>query len=280
MDQLVSTEWLAARLGDDDILILDASQHLPEAGRNPAAEFAQAHIPGARFLDAPSLVDETSAVPKALPRHDQLAERLTALGAHGGQTIVIYDDSAVRTSARAWFMLLMLGFEKIAILDGGLGKWRAEGRPLEAGEVPAERGEVTVAPSIAKVRTKADMLANIASSAEQVIDARDAARFAGTAPLDPHGLEGGHIPGARNLHFGRLFAADGTMKPLAEMRAEFEAAGLDLDKPIIATCGSGVTASVLLFALSQLGKQGALYDGSWLEWANDPTTPREMGAPR
>lgn len=281
MDQLVSTEWLAGRLEGGDLLVLDASQHLPVTGRDAAAEFAAAHIPGARFLDLASLIDETSGVPKALPRGEQVAERLASLGAMQRQEIVLYDDSAIRTAARAWFILRMYGMKDVAILDGGLAKWRAEARQLESGMPTPQPGDILPAPARAKVRTLAEIFANLTSGAEQVIDARDAARFAGTASTDPHGQDGGHIPGSRNLHYAELFREDGSLRPKDELRCAFEAAGIDLDAPIVATCGSGVTACVLLFALAQIGKdEGALYDGSWLEWGGDPGTPKESGAPR
>lgn len=275
---LVSSDWLAARLGTPGLVVLDASRHLPAAQRDAKAEFAAAHIPGARFLDLALLVDETSSVPQALPRPDQLAAALAALGIAPGDAIVLYDDSAVRTSARAWFMLTASGRENVAILDGGLAKWRAEGRPLESGTADiAPAAPATLAPP-RKVRSKAEMLANCDTAAEQVIDARSAGRVFGTG-IDPvHGLPMGRIPGSLNLPYTDLFNPDGTYKPLGELRAAFEAAGVDLARPLTATCGSGVTASVLLFALHLIGvDSAALYDGSWSEWGADPATPKAQG---
>ncbi len=282
MDSLVSTAWLADHIDDAGLLVLDASSHLPATGRDARAEFATGHIPGARFLDLASLKDASSPVPNALPTGVQVAERLASLGWQQGTMIVIYDDSAVKTSARAWFALRRAGVAS-ALLDGGLGKWKAEGRPLEAGE-PSASG-VGAAPALetteALVRTKADMLANIDSRAEQVIDARDGERFSAASADAVHGLPGGHIPGACNLFFRDLYAEDGTFLPLPELRAAFSAAGVDLERPITTSCGSGVTASVLLFALHLLGKDdAALYDGSWSEWGADPDTPKESGAAR
>jgi thiosulfate/3-mercaptopyruvate sulfurtransferase len=278
---LVSTEWLAAHQGQPGLAVLDASRHLPAANRDPQAEFAAAHIPGARLLDLAALVDETSSVPQALPRPGQLAAHLASLGVAPGSTIVLYDDSAVKTAARAWFMLKASGWERLAILDGGLAKWRAEGRTLESGMPDiAPAAPATLAPA-RDVRSKAEMLANLDSKAEQVIDARSADRVFGTG-IDPvHGLPMGRIPGSLNLPYTDLFNPDGTFKEPAAIRAAFEGAGVDLSRPLTATCGSGVTASVLLFALHLAGKHDtALYDGSWSEWGADPATPKAQGPER
>lgn len=275
---LVSTEWLAEHLDDPRVVVLDGSKHLPAAGRDEAAEFAAAHIPGARFFDIASLVDETSPVPSAFPRPDQVAQRLADLGVRLGDKIVIYDDSAVKTSARAWFTLTAHGIENVAVLDGGLGKWRAEERPLESGTTSPTPAEPTALQEAGRLRFKADMLANLETKAEQVLDARAADRVYG-AGIDPvHGGQNGRIPGSCNLPFGELFNADGTYKSVDELREAFRHAGIDLDAPVTTTCGSGITASVLAFALHLLGKEDwALYDGSWSEWESDPDTPKEQG---
>jgi len=275
---LVSAEWLAAHLESAGIAILDASHHLPAAARDAMAEFATGHIPGARFLALASLIDEGSSAPAALPRPDQLAARLGLLGVEPGDTIILYDDSAIRTSARAWFMLHACGWDNVAILDGGLGKWRAEGRALELGAThPAPVAPAHLAPARG-VRTKAQMLANLESRAEQVLDARSADRVFGSGTDPVHGGPNGRIPGARNLPFTDVLNADGTYKSPADLRAALTAAGIDLNRPITTTCGSGVTASVLLFALHLIGvKDAALYDGSWSEWSADPATPKAQG---
>jgi thiosulfate/3-mercaptopyruvate sulfurtransferase len=282
MDSLVSTDWLAGELGASDLKVVDASWHLPSTGRDAAAEFDAAHIPGARFLDLAQLADRTSPLPNTLPTNAQFGERMAGLGVTSSDRVVLYDDSAVKTAARAWFVLRLHGFENVAILDGGIGKWRAEGRALESGSDTPQRTEPTEARSDAsRVRDKAEMLANIVSGREQVIDARDAGRFSGEIADTVHNLAGGHIPGARNLPFAELFRPDGTFKPEDELRAAFADAGVDVGRPIVTSCGSGITASVLLFALDRLGvKDAALYDGSWTEWGADPATPKEAGAAR
>jgi thiosulfate/3-mercaptopyruvate sulfurtransferase len=278
MDDLVSTEWLAERLGEPGLAIIDASAHLPDADRDARAEFAAAHIPGARFLDLDTLKDFASPVPAALPTAEQFAARLAELGITDGDRVVIYDDSGVKTSARAWFILRLHGMRDVALLDGGLGKWRAEGRPLEPGLPEAGKGHVTPSPGPGTVRSKAEILAGIGRRSEQLLDARGAGRFTGAEPEIRPGMPSGHIPGSRNLPFGGVLNADGTFKDDAGLRRAFAAAGIDLDKPVVTTCGSGVTAAVLLFAMHLLGKDDtALYDGSWSEWGADPDTPKATG---
>jgi thiosulfate/3-mercaptopyruvate sulfurtransferase len=279
MDSLVSTQWLAEHLGEPALVVLDASSHLPDAKRDARAEFASAHIPGARFLDLATLTDPESAVPAAVPTAAQFAARMQALGMNDGDRVVIYDDSAVKTSARAWFMARMHGLKDVAILDGALGKWRAEGRPLESGEAAVQRGHFMASAGAGTVRFKAEMLANLGSRREQVVDARGRARFSGEEGDFRPNVASGHIPGSCNLPYNLLFAHDGTFCSTKDLRRAFEDAGIDLHKPVVTTCGGGVTAAVLLFALHLLGKDDvALYDGSWSEWGTDPATPKETGA--
>ena len=277
MDTLVSTRWLEARLGSDDIVVLDASMHLPDAGRDARGEFEAAHIRGARFLDLASFVDETSDVPKALPTAEQFAERMSELGVGHGSRIILYDDSAIRSSARAWFILTHYGEENVAILDGGLDKWRREDRYLSSRVFDhAERPRSASEPH-REVRAKADIAENIAAGWWQLVDARDNARFEGR---ESSGSEG-HIPGARNVPFGQLLNEDGTYRSPADIRQRFEDAGVDLDRPVVTSCNSGMTAAVLAVGLDLIGKRDvALYDGSWLEWGGDPATPKETGEAR
>lgn len=278
MDSLVSTDWLAGRMAGGELKIVDASAHLPATGRDAGKEFVQGHIPGTRFLELGSLTNEASKVPSALPSASQFAARLGKLDISADDAIVLYDDSATRSSARAWFMFRCNGFDNVAILDGGFGKWTREHRPVEVGRFDTAATAPEPRPAGGRIRTKAEMLANIQSRTEQVLDARDLGRFTGETADMIHNLPGGHIPGSKNLHFAALFRDDGTFRARPDLRRAFEEAGIDLSRPVVATCGSGMTASVLLFAMHLLGKDDtALYDGSWSEWGADPDLPKEQG---
>ncbi|MEP0391657.1 MAG: sulfurtransferase [Erythrobacter sp.] len=278
LGSLVSCRWLADHLGEDGLFVLDASRHLPAAQRDPLSEFEAGHIPSARFFDLASLTDTSSSVPAALPRPEQVAQRLAELGVGEGAKIVLYDDSALKSSARAWFSLTQCAVPHVAILDGGMAKWRAEGRPIEINVKSREPVAPSTLRAPIKVVTKAQMLVNCGSREVQVLDARGADRVFGSG-IDPvHGGQNGRIPGALNLPFGKVFDSDGTYKSADDLRALFENAGVAMTQPLVMSCGSGVTASVLLFAAHLAGKDDVrLYDGSWQEWEADPETPKEQG---
>ncbi len=278
MDSLVTSEWLAEETAASDLRIVDASSHLPDAGRDARAEFAEEHISGAVFMDLAALVDSDAPVENTLPSPEKFASRMAALGLGDGSRIVLYDDSAIHSAARGWFMLKLFGAQNVAILDGGLATWKAEGRATTAGVSELRSRHFTAWQHARSLRSKAQMMANIQSRAEQVVDARGAARFAGSAAEPRPGMAAGHIPGAINVPYTQMFRPDGTFKDKAGIKSAFEAAGVDLSKPIVTTCGSGVTACVLIFGLFLIGKSDvALYDGSWAEWGADPATPKETG---
>jgi thiosulfate/3-mercaptopyruvate sulfurtransferase len=280
LDALVTTEWLAEELGADDLRVVDATYFgsVPGGpGGDARTQFEAAHIPGAVFLDLATLADTTSDLPSMLPSADQFAERLGALGIGDGDRIVLYDVSHYHTATRAWWMLRTMGARDVAILDGGLSKWRAEDRPVASGAGHLAARDFTARFDPRGVRTLAQITANFASGDEQVLDARSPARFSGDEPDPRPGTAAGHIPGSRNLPYGRLLNPDGTWKTGAALQAEFDAAGIDLSRPLVTTCGSGITAAVLAFGAHLLGNEAALYDGSWSEWGADPSTPKSTG---
>lgn len=281
MDALVTTEWLAAEMGASDLRIVDATYfaNFPgEAPRDAAAEYEAAHIPGAVFMNLGELRDTDSDLPMMLPSAEKFASRMQSLGLGDGSRIVLYDNSPHHTAARAWWMLRTFGAHDVAILDGGLAKWQAEGRETASGKEALRHRHFTVWADAKNVRTLDQMKANVDSGAEQVVDARSAARFTGEEPDPRPATHAGHIPGSKNLPQGQLFNADGTWKTGDALARAFSDAGVDLERPMVATCGSGITAAVLAFGAHLVGKAMPIYDGSWSEWGADRSTPKAMGA--
>lgn len=279
MDALVSTEWLAGELGASDLRVVDASYFLASDGRDAAADYDAGHIPGAVFMDLGALADTASDLPLMLPSAEKFASRMQSLGLGDGSRIILYDDSPYKSAARAWWMLSrVFGAHGVAVLDGGLAKWKAENRPLEMGKQTLRHRHFTVWKDEKAVRDKAQIRANIDSKAEQLVDARGAARFTGEERDPRPGVAAGHIPGSLNLPYGQMFDADGTWKTGDALKAAFEQAGIDLSKPLVMTCGSGLTAATLVFGAHLLGKDDvALYDGAWSDWGTDGTTPKATG---
>lgn len=274
MDSLVSTGWLADHLGEPGLTILDATWHMFATGRSGADEYSAAHIPGAVFFDIDALSDHDHPAPHMLPSAAAFGAAMESLGVGRDDRIIVYDNSSLRSAARGWFTLRHFGAERVAILDGGLQKWIAEGRPTESGDPPSR-------PARFEARARGDVVAKdmiLDGIDRPLIDARGAARFAGAEPDPRPGVAPGHIPGARNIPYATLYREDGRFRPAEELRRIFEEAGADPEAPFIASCGSGVTASSLLFAAHLLGnRDGALYDGSWSEWGADPATPKALG---
>ena len=279
MELLVTTEWLAKELGASDLRVVDATWFMPDGGRNASAEYEGGHIPGAVFMDIAEIADTNSSLPNMLPAPEKFASRMQSLGLGDGSRIVVYDDSPFKSATRAWWMLTLFGAHDVAILDGGIAKWKSEGRTLETGKPALRHRHFTVWKDDSGVRTKADMLANLHSKDAVIVDARGAARFTGEDAEPRADMASGHIPGSRNLPFADLFNTDGTWKQGDALVAAFTAAGVDLDRQMITTCGSGMTAAVVLFGARLTGKKDvALYDGSWSEWGLDKDTPKATGA--
>jgi thiosulfate/3-mercaptopyruvate sulfurtransferase len=275
MDDLVSTQWLAENLAQPGLVALDSSVFMPSSGRDGRAEFLAAHIPGARFLDVEELSDKANPAPHMLPSAEVFGQAMEALGVNRDDRIVVYDNSPIRTAARGWFMLRHFGAENVAILDGGLQKWAAEGRPMESGDPASRRARFEAAERAGEVVSLDDIRAGLGTA---LIDARGKARFEGSEPDPRPGVAAGHIPGARNLPFAALYKDDGTFRSRDEIAQTFAVAGVDPHAPFVAACGSGVTASSLIFAAHLLGNRATrLYDGSWSEWGADPSTPKETG---
>ncbi|MFZ5608976.1 MAG: 3-mercaptopyruvate sulfurtransferase [Pseudomonadota bacterium] len=275
---LVSSAWLAEHLNAPDLRIVDATWHMPGGGRDARGDYEAAHIPGAVFFDIDEIADTQCGLPHMLPPLEKFSARVRRLGLGDGCRIIVYDNSDYRTAARVWWMFRVFGHQDVAVLDGGLQKWRDEGRPVNDIPPPPRERHFTARADHSRVRDLAQMLANLASGREQVVDARARDRFAGDAPEPRPGVRAGHIPGSRNLPFTALYHADGTMKAPPALARLFTEAGVDLGRPIVTSCGSGVTACSLALALELVGhRQVAVYDGSWSEWGSQEHTPIATG---
>jgi len=278
-DALVSTEWLAEHLSAPDVHVVDASWYLPAMNRDPKAEYAEAHIPGAVYFDIDEIADTNNPLPHMLPSPEKFSSRVRKLGLGDGVRIVIYDGMGLFSAARVWWMFRYFGHDDVAVLDGGLPKWRAEGRPLESLDPMPRDRHFTARVNGLLLRDFDQVKANVGSSREQVLDARSAGRFTGAEPEPRAGLKSGRIPGSLNLPFNELVDANtGTMKPADALRQAYEAAGIDFNRPVITSCGSGVTASALTLGLYLLGHRDvSVYDGSWSEWGGREDAPIETG---
>ncbi|OYX44868.1 MAG: 3-mercaptopyruvate sulfurtransferase [Rhodobacterales bacterium 32-67-9] len=264
---LVSTEWLESHLKDPDLRILDASWYLPDMGRDARSDYASAHIPGARFFDLDEISDQRSGLPHMAPPSEKFVSRMRAMGVGDGHQVVVYDGAGLFSAARVWWTFRLMGKTDVAVLDGGFAKWQAEGRPVEDMPPVLRDRHITVSRQAHLVRDVTQVAAASKLGDHEIIDARSPGRFTGAESEPRAGLRQGHIPNSKNVHYQTLLNADGTMKAPDGLRAAFASAGVDLTKPAITTCGSGVTAAILNLALERIGKlDHSLYDGSWAEW--------------
>lgn len=275
---LVSTDWLATHLKDPDLRVLDGTTFLPGSGRDARAEYEAGHIPGARFFDIEDISDARSALPHMVPPVEKFMSKLRAMGVGDGHQVVVYDSHGLFSAARVWWLFRLMGQENVAVLDGGFPKWQAEGREIEDMSPIVRDRHMTVRRQNHMVKDVTQVSAAAKLGDHEIIDARSAGRFRGEEPEPRAGLRGGHIPGSKSVPFTALLNPDKTMRDPSALRAVFEAAGVDLTKPAITTCGSGLTAAVINLALERIGKTDhALYDGSWAEWGAFATLPVATG---
>jgi thiosulfate/3-mercaptopyruvate sulfurtransferase len=279
MGPLVTTEWLAAELGKPDLIVFDATKYLPNEPKDGKAEFVRAHIPGARYFDIDQIADQDTDLPHMVPTPGRFAKLMGALGVGNSSRVVFYDQKGLASAARGWWLMGLFGHDDAAVLDGGLPKWMKEGRAVQDGE-PAVPAVTSFRPDYrpSQLRGVGDILRNVLTRSEQVLDARAAGRFSG-AVLEPRaGMRSGHIPGSISLPYTDLLHADGTFRSAGDVRGRFEAAGVDATQPVVTSCGSGVTACILTLGLRVAGlPEGAVYDGSWSEWGGRSDTPVEVG---